>query len=94
MMSTAKVGCHARLREKMIPTYTSIFGPIEADELFVIHHIDMGAGRKTIYLRRNSEPDRVISAWAGHVSPLPRCEICDQEGHTKSRCKKTESRTT
>lgn len=86
-MATPKVGGHAYVREKAIPRYTGHYGHIAADEAFVVKHIDGARGRGCIYLVRPNEPDRMIPVWRGDVKPFPRCEYCDAEGHTKSRCK-------
>ncbi|HYF08111.1 MAG TPA: hypothetical protein VD970_10855 [Acetobacteraceae bacterium] len=89
-MATPKVGCHATIREKKLSNYAGFYGPIGKDETFVVDHIDNGRGRGCVYLRR--EQGSIIPVWRGDVKAFPRCDYCDEEGHTKKTATKANCR--
>jgi len=82
-VTAPKVGKHAFVREKAIPRYGTFYGHISKDEAFIVDRIDKSRGRGTVYLRRKGD-DQLIPVWRNDVKPVPRCDYCDEEGHTKS----------
>lgn len=84
-MARATVGNHVKLRPEAVPVLRSVYGLTPADEeaLWAVEVVDGG------YIDRDGlhlvAPDgRRVLAWRHQVAPLPRCEYCGAEGHTKS----------
>lgn len=90
-MTCPKVGCYVTVRKRCLPTIQRLYSEIVADTLYRVVQIERGSGqnRGRVYLASKSEKDRVIPLWRSQVTPMPRCEYCDREGHTKSRATKS-----
>lgn len=85
-MARASVGNHVRLRPEAIPVLGAVYGLTSGDAelLWQVDVVDGG------YIERDGlhlvSPDgRRVLAWRHQVAPLPRCEYCGQEGHTRSK---------
>lgn len=84
-MSKPKVGAHARIREKALIKCADFYGRISRDDVFEVVQIGTGYGRGAIHLKKTGN-ERVMMFWRGDVQALPRCEYCDEEGHSKRNC--------
>lgn len=84
---SARVGGHAYIKEKAVPKYVGLYGStvIDSETLYPVEHIDHGYGRDALHLKHPTS-GQVIAVWRGDAKPLPRCQYCEREGHTGSKC--------
>lgn len=80
----AIAGGHVRLTRKGVATLGQVYGALDTEAAWKVLRCVGGYDNARGALYIESPDGKVILAWRGQVIPFPRCEYCNQEGHSNS----------
>lgn len=80
---SAEIGSTVHLRQRAVGVLVTHYKGIAVDAPWKVVQIDGGYGRDALWLQDST--GRMIMAWRGQCSPLPRCGYCGVEGHSDSK---------